>query len=72
MAITMVFQKIFQTKANFLEPEVMGYDTPELVQEYLYELHFKFLITLLTNNEYRYLELESQTIKNLILPDLGS
>ncbi|RIB26213.1 hypothetical protein C2G38_2240892 [Gigaspora rosea] len=40
-AITMVYQKIFQTKTNFSGPEVMGYDTPELVQEYLYELPFQ-------------------------------
>ncbi|RIB20242.1 hypothetical protein C2G38_2304623 [Gigaspora rosea] len=37
----MVYQKIFQTKTNFSGPEVMGYDTPELVQEYLYELPFQ-------------------------------
>ncbi|CAG8828004.1 14769_t:CDS:2, partial [Racocetra persica] len=41
IAITMVYQKIFQTKTNFLGPEVIGYDTPEVVQEYLHELPFQ-------------------------------
>ncbi|CAG8828261.1 9457_t:CDS:2, partial [Racocetra persica] len=41
MAITMVYQKIFQTKTNFSGPEVMGYDTPEVVQEYFHELLFQ-------------------------------
>ncbi|RIB12699.1 hypothetical protein C2G38_2144933 [Gigaspora rosea] len=40
-AITMVYQKIFQSKTNFSGPEVMGYDTSELVQEYLHELPFQ-------------------------------
>ncbi|CAG8718214.1 5371_t:CDS:1, partial [Dentiscutata erythropus] len=41
IAITTVYQKILQTKTNFSGPEVMGYDMPKIVQEYLHELSFQ-------------------------------
>ncbi|RIB24395.1 hypothetical protein C2G38_2284131 [Gigaspora rosea] len=39
--ITTVYQQIFKSKTNFSGPEVMGYDTPKIVQEYLKELSFR-------------------------------
>ncbi|CAG8509864.1 2757_t:CDS:2, partial [Racocetra persica] len=38
MAITTVYQKIFQTKTNFSGPEVMGYDIPELENQIMKSL----------------------------------
>ncbi|CAG8513506.1 8758_t:CDS:2 [Cetraspora pellucida] len=39
-AISTVYQQIFKSKTKFSGPEIMGYDTPEIVQEYLNELPF--------------------------------
>ncbi|CAG8779288.1 15696_t:CDS:1, partial [Gigaspora rosea] len=40
-AISTVYRQIFKLKTNFLRPEIMGYDTPKIVQEYLNELPFR-------------------------------
>ncbi|CAG8601598.1 777_t:CDS:2, partial [Gigaspora rosea] len=40
-AITTVYQQIFKYKSNFSGPEIMGYDTPHIVQEYLNNLPFR-------------------------------
>ncbi|RIB26821.1 hypothetical protein C2G38_2029910 [Gigaspora rosea] len=40
-AITTVYQQIFKYKSNFSGPEIMGYDTPHIVQEYLNGLPFR-------------------------------
>ncbi|CAG8825148.1 13062_t:CDS:2, partial [Dentiscutata erythropus] len=40
-AITTVYQQIFKSKTNFSGPEIMGYDTSNIVQEYLNNLLFR-------------------------------
>ncbi|CAG8587791.1 16160_t:CDS:2, partial [Gigaspora rosea] len=69
--ITTVYQQIFKSKTNFSGPEVMGYDTPKIVQEYLKELSFRvFNYSLNKLQIYGYSELTNHVTKSLVLLDM--